>query len=276
MQRTQLIALTLAIIGLANCQRQPVATEGKLAGNASDCASPGTIRALKQVLFDNVAQQASAANRLIVPNLGVQSVLTIELPVLDQIDHETGKIACSGRLSLQFPASAASLFGGSAPVKQDVSYSIQPAAVGSTNVYKIEGAGPLIEAMTTVDLTSWSIWLTAPSAPTPVGDYPPAPTSVGEYADEGETSAGNAPAPPLPLPPPPPFDLSAALRRDSALAARFSQLQDLLSNAEDRDVTGQVRRDYAAAMTLLQDCPDRSCIQAWLSRQEAVLKQWQQ
>lgn len=264
MQRTQLIALTLAIIGLANCQRQPVATEGKLAGNASDCASPGTIRALKQVLFDNVAQQASAANRLIVPNLGAQSVLSIELPVLDQIDHETGKIACSGRLSLQFPASAASLFGGSAPVKQDVSYSIQPAAVGSTNVYKIEGAGPVIEAMTTVDLTSWSIWLTAPSAPTP----------VGEYADEGETSAGNAPA--SPLPPPPPFDLSAALRTNSVLAARFSQLQDLLSNAEDRDVTGQVRRDYAAAMTLLQDCPDRSCVQAWLSRQEAVLKQWQQ
>ncbi len=52
-------------------------------------------------------------------------------------------------------------------------------------------------------------------------------------------------------------------------------LAGLYQNALDRDATGTVRRDHAAALADREHCRDVACLSQWFDAREAALEQWQ-
>ena len=75
---------------------------------------------------------------------------------------------------------------------------------------------------------------------------------------------------------PPPREPTAAelLQYDARYIAREHRLEALYGNARERDPTGQVEHEQAAALAARRSCIDRACLDAWFSRREAQLKQY--
>lgn len=64
------------------------------------------------------------------------------------------------------------------------------------------------------------------------------------------------------------------LQYDPRYVARERRLEALYGNAKERDPTGQVEQEQAAALAARRTCVDRACLDAWFSRREAQLRQY--
>jgi hypothetical protein len=64
------------------------------------------------------------------------------------------------------------------------------------------------------------------------------------------------------------------LRDDPAYIAKAHTVDALYQNARERDPTGQVDHEQAAALAELHACPDRACLDRWFKRREAALRQY--
>ena len=92
-------------------------------------------------------------------------------------------------------------------------------------------------------------------------------------------AAASPPAPtvrPAAAPAPRQREPSAAelLQYDPRYIAREQRLEALYGNAKERDPTGQVEHEQAAALAARSTCLDRACLDAWFSRREAQLRQY--
>jgi hypothetical protein len=80
-----------------------------------------------------------------------------------------------------------------------------------------------------------------------------------------------AAAAPQPKREPTPAEL---LRNDPVYVARGQRIDALYQNARERDPTGQVDREQAAALVELYACLDRACLDRWFTRREAALREY--
>jgi hypothetical protein len=124
----------------------------------------------------------------------------------------------------------------------------------------------------------------ASSAPPAVSSAAAAPsdTAVSSAAASAlPPAAASAPAPTVrpaaaAAPAPPRREPTAAelLHDDPRYIARAHRIDQLYGNARERDPTGQVDHEQAAAMAELHACVDKACLDAWMSRREAALSQY--
>ena len=105
-------------------------------------------------------------------------------------------------------------------------------------------------------------------------------TSSAASPASAPVAAASAPAPTVrpaaaaaPLPPREPT-AAELLQYDPRYIAREHRLEALYGNAKERDPTGQVEQEQAAALAARRTCFDRACLDAWFSRREAQLKQY--
>jgi hypothetical protein len=91
------------------------------------------------------------------------------------------------------------------------------------------------------------------------------PTAAAEAQPTGRAAA----APPKREPTP-----AELLRNDPAYVARGHRLDALYQNARERDPTGQVDHEQAAALIELHACPDKACLDRWFARREAALREY--
>jgi hypothetical protein len=253
--------LSLGVCALAvwGCERKPTqdASQTKPAATAAaaDCASSEAFGKLKQIVFDDAAKAAPDSQRIAIQNLAAQSTASVKLAVLDSVDQQTAKISCSGQLTVTFPQTASSAFGGAAPAMTNVRYTSQPAADGTGQVISVEGAGPIIDSIARADLSAW--------------------VARSTQADVVASRASPVPSSPVTRAASPPFNPIAAIRNNPALGRRMEHLNAMLTNATERDVTGDVKAAHAAALRELYGCADNRCIDAWFARREAALSKWQ-
>ena len=64
------------------------------------------------------------------------------------------------------------------------------------------------------------------------------------------------------------------LRDDPAYVAKGRRIDALYQNARERDPTGQVDQEQAAALAELHACADRACLDRWFIRREAALREY--
>jgi hypothetical protein len=64
------------------------------------------------------------------------------------------------------------------------------------------------------------------------------------------------------------------LANDPTYIAKAHQVDSLYQNARERDPTGQVDHEQAAALAELHACANRACLDRWFSRREAALRQY--
>jgi hypothetical protein len=130
----------------------------------------------------------------------------------------------------------------------------------------------------------------AASSQAAAGEAPPAAASTAPSDPAASSLAASAPPPVAAEPPPAPAQVRPAaapaapprreptpaelLRNDPAYVARGQRLDALYQNARERDPTGQVDHDQAAALAELQACPDRACLDRWFSRRESALREY--
>ena len=132
--------------------------------------------------------------------------------------------------------------GGGAPSRQAAAGSAPPAVSSAS-------AAPSDTAASTV---------AASALPPVAAEPPPAPARI-------RPAAAAAPREPTP---------AELLRNDPAYIARGRRLDAAYQNARERDPTGQVDQEQAAALAELHACPDRACLDRWFNRREAALREY--
>jgi uncharacterized protein YecT (DUF1311 family) len=113
---------------------------------ATDCASQQTEEALKDRLF----QRISAATDAGLPEVSKArsgTVVRIEDAVVDQRNEDLKKTICSARLVVDLPPGGALTARGTDQVSADVRFSVQESASGSSKVYTLFGAEPLLSQL---------------------------------------------------------------------------------------------------------------------------------
>jgi hypothetical protein len=125
---------------------------------------------------------------------------------------------------------------------------------------------------------------TAASSQAAASSAPPAASSAASDAAAAFALPPVAAAPAPPPPPPPQVSQAAApkreptpaelLRDDPVYVAKGHRIDALYQNARERDPTGQVDHQQAAALAELHACPNKACLDRWFTRREAELKQY--
>ena len=154
------------------------------------CAAQSTYDLIKRDLFRRAAA-LRGSDQATFDKLAAYAVVRMDRPVLESEDVRTGRIACSGTLSLELPPGVA-VVGGRRTLDADIGYTLQRAADGNGEVLTLTSADAIITPLAT--LARVGAPASAPLTPATVDPLAPAP----------------APAPPAIAPPPPPVARPAA------------------------------------------------------------------
>src|SRR3546814_19188229 len=76
----------------------------------------------------------------------------MENPVVANRDEALGVTSCTGRFILELPPGAERAFGGERQLVADVRYEVQPAADGRGPVYRMTGAGGIVQQLAAFEL----------------------------------------------------------------------------------------------------------------------------
>lgn len=127
------------------------------------CIAPETVEQLKTMAFD-AARRLSTADPVRMNDLQRQSIAKLEMPLLNAHDKTLDRTTCSGRLRIEVPVGARSLFGPDDLVA-DVTYSMQPAADGTGLVYQVDQFGRIPGLIGYADLSQFNQSRSGSSAP---------------------------------------------------------------------------------------------------------------
>lgn len=180
---TRLMMIAALALVLPGCGQQPAGKSGPdtaqvAATPESRCVNVATKDQLKAMAFD-AARRLGASNEVKLNDLERQSTAELKMPLLQSHDQTLDRTICSGRLRIDPPVGARSLFG-SENLTADITYSIQPAADGSGLVYQVDDFGSIASSIAYADLTRFTSSESRPisAAPAPVPADVPAPSKT--------------------------------------------------------------------------------------------------
>lgn len=191
----RLVTFSAISLALAACGQQPGAKAAPNAITPSSgapqdlCVNAETRDQLKAMAFD-AARRLRGTNEVKLNDLERQSTSNLAMPLLQSHDEVLDRTICSGRLRIDPPVGARSLFS-SDDLVADITYSMQPAADGTGLVYQVDDFGPIPTSIAYSDLSRFTSSENRPAgaAPVPVPAAAPAPpASVGSPAAPGRAS----------------------------------------------------------------------------------------
>jgi hypothetical protein len=114
--------------------------------SAETCAAPETYSAIQKILFDDLRKKFTGSVKYIndMDNLFKANVYA---PTLQDINTDTNKADCRGRLTLSVPSSLSEKFGRQSSLTADIGYTIQPSADGNGFVYTLGGYDEILQSM---------------------------------------------------------------------------------------------------------------------------------
>jgi hypothetical protein len=141
MMRKLMLPLLLMTLGACGAQSS---TSGTL--SAETCATPETFSAIQKILFDDLRKKYPGNVKYIndMDNLFEASIYA---PTLQDINKDTNKADCQGRLTLPVPSSLSEKFGRQSSLTADIGYTIQPSADGNGFVYTLGGYDEILQSM---------------------------------------------------------------------------------------------------------------------------------
>ncbi|HEY9553222.1 lysozyme inhibitor LprI family protein [Allosphingosinicella sp.] len=153
-----LVLILAAAVGLivANRPKTPTLAEEKAVEEKREaiqdlCASRDTFQGLKKLIFDQ-ASRIRTGERVNFDVLAASAFPRMENPVVANRDEALGVTSCTGRFILELPPGAERAFGGERQLVADVRYEVQPAADGSGPVYRMTGAGGIVQQLAAFEL----------------------------------------------------------------------------------------------------------------------------
>lgn len=182
MTRSLLIS-TLAL-ALTSCGQQPADKAASTAAASavdtpeSRCVSAVTKDQLKIMAF-NAARRLNSGDEVKFNDLERQSTAAITMPLLQSHDEALDRTICTGRLRIDPPVGARSMFG-SDDLITDITYSMQPAADGTGLVYQVDDFGRIATSIAYADLSRFTSSENRPAraASTQAPTVPPAPLTT--------------------------------------------------------------------------------------------------
>jgi hypothetical protein len=207
------------------------------------CVSSATVEQLKIMIFDS-ARRFSSSDPVRLNDLQRQSTATVEMPLLDAHDEALDRTTCSGRLRIEVPIGARSIFGPDELVA-DISYSIQPAADGSGLVYQVDDFGRVARSIGYADLSRFNQSRSDGS----VGSVFPEPVEPPAYAKVGRAS----------------FDCRLARTSVEHMICADPELGELdlqmaSAYAQRRQEQAGSGSEQLAWISARNNCTDRSCL----------------
>lgn len=199
------LVLLWLFLGRGSSDQDRLATRSAAANSASSdpeklCGSKQTYDLMKRTLFRRAAQ-VRGSDQGPFDRLSAYAVLRVENPVMESNDDASGRVNCSGSVSLDLPPGVA-VSGGRRTLSSDVDYTIQPAADGSGNVLLLRNADGIITPLATLARVASPV---APAAQPVSGQQPlpPEQPSAREPAASAAPPAGPvAPTAPVTRPAP--------------------------------------------------------------------------
>lgn len=181
MKRWVMTAAALAALAGCNESATPVGKSPDHVAEAAiplqpqeRCVSPATVAQLKQMAF-NAARRISSSDPVKMNDLERDATAAISMPLLQAHDATLDRTVCTGRLRIEVPVGARSLFGGD-ELLADITYSMQPAADGSGLVYQVDTFGRIESAIGYADLSRFNQSTSRPApAPLPATPLPASP-----------------------------------------------------------------------------------------------------
>ena len=109
------------------------------------CASEATYQSIKQELF-RLASQERGLEEGVYAKIAEFSVVRITRPLFVESDATSGRISCSGTVSIALPSNLADNEGHKT-VDGDLEYFVQPAADGSGNAVTLNNADAMVSTL---------------------------------------------------------------------------------------------------------------------------------
>ena len=256
MNRFLVAIVSMAAITMAlGCHEKPVDAANVATANISDavkedaplagteiCGSRETYNSVKDIVFDEAIKQA-AGDTVALNDLRRGIAVSMEFPLVKNINEQLHRTDCSGRLTFGLPPGVASAFGGEKELKADVLFSVQPAADGNGNVITADGIGFLVNRLVQADALRSALKVANAGGPqlektfNPSFDCGRRLSNVERMIcqDEGLAAKDRT--------------LSSAFKRKLAFYAA-DERADLLSNQRD-------------ALAERARCPDIQCVNDW-------------
>jgi hypothetical protein len=135
-----LVVLSIgALVPVASCGNQT--STASAAKNV--CGDPETYNTIKEIVFDN-AVSAALDDTVQINDWRKLTILTVEYPLLKDVNQEISRTDCAGRLILSIPETERPKFDGTVQLKADITYYSQPSADGTGNVISVDGFNPVV------------------------------------------------------------------------------------------------------------------------------------
>jgi uncharacterized protein YecT (DUF1311 family) len=254
-----------------NPDKLPDLTTAQVAAPSPEkrCAAQPTYDLIKRELFRRAAA-LRGSDLPVFDRLAAYAVVRMERPVLESEDVGTGKIGCSGSLTLDLPPGIA-VVGGRRALSADIGYTLQRSADGNGEVLTLTNADSIVTPLAT--LARVGAPASAPLAPVPADPLAPVPAP-----------SALAPPPPVPAPTPAPAAVPApprpsaqpsfscanartrgeiAVCGDAGLAALDRQMAaqyvDALRDA-DPATRAMLQRSRDRFLAYRDQCPSSACI----------------
>jgi uncharacterized protein YecT (DUF1311 family) len=229
------------------------------------CAAQSTYDLINRDLFRRAAA-LRGSDQAAFDKLAAYAVVRMDRPVLESEDVRTGRIACSGTLSLELPPGVA-VVGGRRTLDADIGYTLQRAADGNGEVLTLTSADAIITPLAT--LARVGAPASAPLAPATVDPLAPAPAPAPPVIapPPRQVARPAAPAPPLAQPS---FSCASARTRgeiavcgDPGLAALDRQMAAqyvaALRTADPATRTA-LQRSRDRFLAYRDQCPSNACV----------------
>jgi hypothetical protein len=169
------------------------------------CASRAAYDHVKDVIFDE-AIRARNGDRAKLDMLADYSQVRMEQPMVESRDTVLDLTRCKGNFVLEIPPGAERGLGGQRRLEAEINYSAQAAADGTGLVYKVDGAGPIVETLAAFTLSGLA-YRPPPAMDSPSAGAEPGPSKTiaqAELSPEHSVTqhprtaveAGSAPPPP--------------------------------------------------------------------------------
>lgn len=137
------LVVSLLLLTLGACGSQ---TGSSKTVSAETCAAPATYSAIQKIIFDDLRKNYTGDVKYI-NDLNNLFKANVYAPTLNDIDKDTDKADCKGRLTLSVPSSLSEQFGRQPSLTADIGYTIQPSADGSGFVYTVGGYDDVLQSM---------------------------------------------------------------------------------------------------------------------------------
>lgn len=187
MRKLVVAAVTISVLAGCNESPAPKTQSADVSETAAQpqpqarCVSTATVAQLKRMAF-TAARRLSSSDPVKMNDLEREASAAITMPLLQSHDAELDRTVCTGRLRIDVPVGARSIFGED-ELLADITYSMQPAADGSGLVYQVDDFGRIESAIGYADLSRFNLSSSRPVPASPPAAPMPVATRSGASFD---------------------------------------------------------------------------------------------